>query len=133
MSKLLPGDPELPELRVYPLNEMPLAVRDSPPASPGVYLIVDRGRVTYVGQSCCISMRLRAHAKTGYLQDTSEVRWQPEPDIQTRLRLEAVYAMSYLPANNRAFLLRIHGKRLTEIRFGGRRAPKNTRRSPPTG
>jgi hypothetical protein len=126
---------EFGDLTVYGLRDLPKTDLAGAQQVPCVYFLVLDREVFYVGQTSNLALRLKGHLRPGgklsptalasidIVHDFDELSskltifWQPEPDLVRRLRLETIYVMRDLPRLNQALQLRIHGKKVTEIRW----------------
>lgn len=103
-------------LPLFELDALPALSSVIPPA-PCVYIVLHDDEVYYVGQTSNLRSRLRD--KKHPLHDTkgATLRFQPEADLQTRLRVETIYIMQHLPPRNKALFLRLSKGRVSEIRY----------------
>jgi predicted GIY-YIG superfamily endonuclease len=73
-----------------------------PDTHGGVYIVVRRNRVVYVGESADIPLRLKTHDKPVHIADKIVV--VRENDFDRRRKLERQYIKKYRPAWNQARL-----------------------------
>jgi len=94
MTKLPETDHPLPDLGELLPEERLLA------GIPGIYFLLNAGRVVYIGQSSDIHSRLKQHRKDPKKR-FSQVLWYHMGCWKSRLRWEAILIFQYLPCHNR--------------------------------
>ena len=91
---------------------------------PGIYLLLRRGHIVYVGQSSKLLLRIQDH-KRDAKKDFDEVRYWPcDGSASFRLRLETILIATYLPRYNRGVHLGLSGGKMWEIRWPRSRTSK---------
>lgn len=85
--------------------------------TPGVYLLLDEaGAVVYVGQSADVARRLSDHRREKTKAFHSALFYLEECQ-KSRLRLEAILILQYLPGYNRAVALGITPEGVWELPY----------------
>lgn len=74
----------------------------------GVYLLFSRGLIVYVGQTGDLSKRLGEHRREG-TKTFDDAQVYLLDDLESRLRVEGVLMLTYLPRYNHALLLGMDG------------------------
>lgn len=76
--------------------------------NPGVYLLLSRGRIVYVGQTGNLSKRLAEHRREG-TKTFDDAQVYLLGDLMSRLRVEADLIIRLMPIYNHSLLLGIDG------------------------
>jgi hypothetical protein len=88
----------------------------------GVYALMDDDeKVLYVGQSGNFAQRLARHRKDKAKSAVTRCCLVGVPDAGERLIQETIWIALLRPPINKAVMLRVHGGKLTEIRYRRRR------------
>ena len=77
----------------------------------GLYVLLHRGQVVYIGQSGELLARFATHAKEGK-KEHDDARWWPCADLSRRLQLEGALILLVRPYYNRTITLGLSPKRV---------------------
>jgi hypothetical protein len=90
------------------------------PGAAGVYaLIGDDFEPVYIGQSGNLPLRFVQHKREGS-KTFSFIKYYHEPDLVSRLRLESIMILLYLPKYNKALNIGFAPGKIWEIKWPGK-------------
>lgn len=92
---------------------------------PGIYLLLQTGKVVYVGQTSHLLLRLAQHRAEGAKQFSKALVYHmPGSDESERLWIEGALICLYRPPANRGWNVGMSQGKAWEIGFGRRRRGK---------